>query len=272
MITALRNVFDHRELIGILAWKGIVLRFKQAYLGLMWSIAKPVMMMLIFTLMRSFIGIDSGSVPYPVLAMCALAPWMFFQEAVNDGVNSVVSNAHLIKKIYFPREVIPVAHLVTKLFEFGVNLGILLAMMAAFRIVPTAQAIWLPLLILYLVITALTVALAGAALNVYYRDVGQMLPVLLSLLMYASPVIYPLHLVQQKLLEQRAAGEWSEFFYMVFTANPLAGTIDAFQRVLLKGLPPDPQALLPGAIVVAMLLPLSYLLFKRAEADFADVI
>ena len=272
MVTVLKNIVDYRELIGILAWKGIVLRFKQAYLGLMWSIAKPVMMMLIFTLMRSFIGIDSGSVPYPVLAMCALAPWMFFQEAVSDGVNSVVSNAHLIKKIYFPREVIPVAHLLTKLFEFSVNLAILLAMMMAFRLAPTAQAVWLPLLVLYLIITALTVALAGAALNVYYRDVGQMLPVLLSLLMYASPVIYPLHLVQQKLLEQRAAGDWSEILYTVFTANPLAGIIDAFQRVLLKDLPPDPHAMLPGIILVAALLPFSYVLFKRAEADFADVI
>ncbi len=272
MVTALKNIVDYRELIGILAWKGIVLRFKQAYLGLMWSIAKPVMMMLIFTLMRSFIGIDSGSVPYPVLAMCALAPWMFFQEAVSDGVNSVVSNAHLIKKIYVPREVIPVAHLLTKLFEFAVNLGILFALMAAFRMVPTAQAVWLPLLVMYLVVAALAVALAGAALNVYYRDVGQMLPVLLSLLMYASPVIYPLHLVQQKLLVQRAAGEWSELLYTVFTANPLAGIIDACQRVLLKGLPPDPQAMLPGVIVVAVLLPISYSFFKRAEADFADVI
>lgn len=272
MITALRNVFDYRELIGILAWKGIVLRFKQAYLGLAWTVAKPVMMMLIFTLMRAFVGIDSGSVPYPVLAMCALVPWMFFQEAVTEGVNSVVSNAHLVRKVYFPREVIPVAILSTKLVEFGINFAILLALMLFYRMMPTAQMLWLPVLVLYVAIAALTIALAGAAINVYYRDVGQMLPVLLSLLMYASPVIYPLHLVQQKLLVQRAAGDWSEILYTLFTANPLAGIIDAFQRVLLKGIAPDPQAILPGLVVVAVLLPFSYGLFKRAEADFADVI
>jgi len=272
MIAALRNVFDYRELIRILAWKGVVLRFKQAYLGLAWTVAKPVMLMLIFTLMRSFIGIDSGSVPYPVLAMCALVPWMFFQEAVSDGVNSVIANAHLVKKIYFPREVIPIAILSTKLVEFGINLGILFALMAIYRMMPSAQVFWLPALVLYLALAALTVSLAGAAINVYYRDVGQMLPVLLSLLMYASPVIYPLHLVQQKLLDQRAAGQWSELLYTIFTANPIAGIIDACQRVLLKGQPPDPQAMLPGMVVVALLLPLSYALFKRAESDFADVI
>ena len=271
-MTAPGHLLHYRELIATLAWKNVVVRYKQAYLGLLWTVAKPLMMMAIFTLMRSFIGIDSGGVPYPLLAFCALMPWMFFQESASEGVNSVVGNAHLIKKVYFPREIFPLTAVVTKLVEFAINFAILLALMAWFGMVPGAQALWVPVIVLYTVLAALALALFGAALNVYYRDVGQMLPVLLTLLMYASPVIYPLHLVQQKLLEQRAAGDWSQLLYTVYTANPLAGIVDAFQRVMLKGQPPDLAAMLPGLAVVAVVLPLSYVFFKRAESHFADVI
>jgi lipopolysaccharide transport system permease protein len=266
------QLVQYRELIFTLAWKNIVVRYKQAYLGLLWTVAKPLMLMLIFSLMRSFIGIDSGGIPYPVLAYCALMPWMFFQESASEGVQSVVGNAHLIRKIYFPREIFPLTAVVTKLVEFAINLGILLALMIYFGMFPTAQMLWVPLILLYTVLAALMLSLIGAAVNVYYRDIGQMLPVLLSLMMYVSPVIYPLHLVQEKLLVKRAAGEWSEFLYVLYTANPLAGVIDAFQRVMLKGLPPDPAALIPGMVVVAVCLPLSYIAFKRAESHFADVI
>lgn len=266
------QLVQYRELIFTLAWKNIVVRYKQAYLGLLWTVAKPLMLMLIFSLMRSFIGIDSGGIPYPVLAYCALMPWMFFQESASEGVQSVVGNAHLIRKIYFPREIFPLTAVVTKLVEFAINLGILLALMIYFGMFPTAQMLWVPLILLYTVLAALMLSLIGAAVNVYYRDIGQMLPVLLSLMMYVSPVIYPLHLVQDKLLVKRAAGEWSELLYVLYTANPLAGVIDAFQRVMLKGLPPDPAALIPGMVVVAVCLPLSYIAFKRAESHFADVI
>jgi lipopolysaccharide transport system permease protein len=272
MKSASLNLFDYHELIATLAWKNVVVRYKQAYLGLAWTVAKPLMMMLIFSLMRGFIGIDSGGIPYPVLSYCALMPWMFFQESASEGVNSVVGNAHLIKKIYFPREIFPLTAVVTKLVEFAVNFIILLGLMTAFGMVPGAQIVWVPLLVAYTVCAALTLALLGAAINVYFRDVGQMLPVLLSLLMYVSPVIYPLDLVKQRLLEQRAAGKWSDLLYTLYTANPLSGIIDAFQRAMLKELPPDLNAILPGMVVVAACLPISYLIFKRAESHFADVI
>jgi lipopolysaccharide transport system permease protein len=121
-------------------------------------------------------------------------------------------------------------------------------------------------------LASLTIALAGAAINVYYRDVGAALPVLLSLLMYASPVIYPLDLVKTKLLAEHAAGRWSDALYVLYTLNPLAGIIDSFQNVVLRALPPDFKALTPGVVLVAIALPLSYLFFKRAESYFADVI
>ncbi|HOM15183.1 MAG TPA: ABC transporter permease [Rubrivivax sp.] len=272
MLRVAQNLYDYRELVATLAWKNIALRYKQAYLGIAWAVIKPVTLMLIFTLVRSFVGIDSGSVPYPVLTFAALMPWIFFQESASEGVNSVVGNTPLIKKIYFPREIFPITSVTTKLIELGINFVILAAMMAWYGMVPSLHALWVPVIILYTVLAALVVSLFGAAVNVYFRDVGQALPVLLNLLMYASPVIYPLQLVQDKLLQQQAAGEWSRLLYTLYTLNPLAGIIDAFQSVVLRNQAPDLGALLPGMVLVAALLPLSYLYFKRAEAYFADVI
>lgn len=267
-----KNLYRYRELMGTLAWKSITLRYKQAYLGIAWAILKPVSLMLIFTLVKSFVGIESGNIPYPILVFAALMPWTFFQESASDGVNSVVTNRALIKKIYFPREIFPITSVLTKLVELCINVLILAALMLWYGMAPTAHLIWAPVIIAYTVLAALCLAFFGAAINVYYRDVGQALPVLLSLLMYASPVIYPLQLVKEKLLFQQAAGAWSDALYILYTLNPLAGIIDAFQSAVLRGNTPDISAMIPGAILVAIVLPLSYIYFKKAESYFADVI
>ncbi len=272
MVTTIKNILDYRELMAVLAWKNVVLRYKQAYLGLAWAVLKPLVLMMIFVLVRSFIGIESGGVPYPVLTFAAITLWIFLQESISEGVSSVVANANLIRKIYFPREIFPLTAVLTKLVEFAITLALLGGMMAAYGIGPTAQAFWAPLIIFYVVLVSLSVALVGAALNVWYRDVANAIPVVLNVLMYASPILYPLFLVEKKLVVERAAGPWSDMFYLLYTLNPMAGAIDSFQNVLLRGLPPNFSALAPGAILVAVLLPLSYLLFKRAEAHFADVV
>ncbi|MDO9226031.1 MAG: ABC transporter permease [Pseudomonadota bacterium] len=272
MLRVATNLYAYRELMITLAWKNIALRYKQAYLGIAWAILKPVTLMLIFTLVKSFVGIESGDIPYPILVFAALMPWTFFQESASDGVNSVVSNTALIKKIYFPREIFPITAVLTKLVELGINFIILAGLMVWYGMMPSAHVLWVPIILAYTMLAALTIAFVGAAINVYFRDMGQALPVLLSLLMYASPVIYPLQLVKDKLLTQQAAGEWSNMLYTLYTINPLAGIIDAFQNVVLRSQPPDLTAMIPGAIMISILLPLSYLYFKRAEAYFADVI
>jgi len=269
MVNVLANLIRYRELIGVLAWKNIAMRYKQAFLGIAWAVLKPVMLMTIFTVIRGFIGIDSGGIPYPVLTFAALMPWTLFQDSTSDGVNSVVGNAHLIRKIYFPREIFPVTAVVTKTVEFLINCLVLAGLMAWYGIAPTWQILWVPLLLLYVLLASLSIAFVGAAMNVYFRDVSAALPVVLSLIMYLSPVIYPIHLVQEKLLRH---GEEGSVLYTIYLMNPLAGIIDAFQRVVLKGLSPDPATLMPGFILVVLLLPVSYLIFKRAEAYFADVI
>jgi lipopolysaccharide transport system permease protein len=266
------TLIEYRELIWALAWKNIVVRYKQAYLGLGWAILRPIMLMLIFSLVRAFVGIDSGTVPYPVLTFAALMPWMLFQDATSEGVSSVVNNANLIRKIYFPREVFPLTAVFTKLIEFAITAVILAGLMAYYAMAPTIYILWAPLLVVYVILVSLSICFIGSALNVYFRDISAAMPVALSLLMYASPVIYPLSLVKQKLLEEHIAGSWSNYLYTLYTANPLAGIIDSFQQVVLRGLPPDLGSLIPGVLVTAILLPLSYLIFKNAEAYFADVI
>lgn len=272
MIQVAKNIYEYRELMTTLAWKNIALRYKQAYLGIAWAIVKPVTLMLIFTLVKTFVGIESGDIPYPILVFAALMPWTFFQESTSDGVTSVVGNTALIKKIYFPREIFPLTAVFTKLVELGINFVILAGLMVWYGMMPSVYILWVPLIIAYTILAALTIAFVGAAINVYYRDVGTALPVLLSLMMYASPVIYPLQLVKDKLLTEQAAGEWSNALYTLYTLNPLAGIIDAFQSVVLRSEAPDFNAMIPGAILITILLPLSYLYFKRAESYFADVI
>lgn len=273
MIQFVRNIVSYRELVLALALKNIIVRYKQAYFGLALAILRPLMLMLIFSLVRSFVGIDTGSnIPYPILTFAALLPWILFQEATSESINSVVGNAALIKKIYFPREVFPLTAVVTKVIELGINLAILALMMAWYRMVPTPHILWVPLILAYTILVSLCIGFAGAALNVYYRDVASMLPVGLQIMMYASPVIYPLSLVKQKLLVQHSAGAWSEILYIVYTVNPLAGIIDAFQRSLFYGQPPDFVSLWPGLVVTLIALPLSHWYFKQTESYFADVI
>ena len=272
MIKIAKNLYEYRELVAELTKKNITVRYKQAYMGIAWAVLRPLALMLIFTLVKSFVGIDSGTIPYPILTFAALMPWVFFQDATTEGIGSVVANSALVRKIYFPREIFPLTAVTTKLVEFGISAFILAGLMVWYQMVPTVHILWVPLIILYTLLVSMTIALIGAAINVSYRDVGAALPILLSLLMYASPVIYPLQLVRDKLLTQQAAGEWSDMLYTIYTLNPLAGIIDSFQNVVLRGLPPDFSSMLPGMILTVILLPLSYRFFKSEEAYFADVI
>lgn len=273
MVQIAKNVIHYHELIAVLAWKQIIVRYKQAYLGLAWAVLKPVTLMLVFTLLNSFIGITGASdLPYPLLSFTALIPWIFFQESTSEGVNSIVTNAALIRKIYFPREVFPITGVITKLVELGVNALILAGLMVFYGVAPAATVLWIPLIILYTILASLAIALGGAALNVFYRDVGAMLPILLQLMMYASPVIYPLTLVKNKLAVEQVAGTWSDLLFLIYTMNPLAGIIDAFQRTILYGQPPDVGVMWPGMLVTAIMLPISYAAFKHAERHFADIV
>jgi lipopolysaccharide transport system permease protein len=272
MIEIAKNVFWYRELIAVMAWKQLIVRYKQSYLGLVWAVLKPLILMLVFTLLNSFVGIPTGNMPYPVVAFAALVPWVFFQESTSEGVGSIVNNAQLIRKIYFPREVFPITAVITKLVEFVINSLVLGCLMLYFQIAPAATIVWVPVILLYIILASLAVALIGAAVNVFFRDIGTMLPILLQLMMYGSPVIYPMSLVKQKLLVGHVAGDWSDVLYRLYTLNPMAGIIDAFQRAVLYGQAADMDVMWPGMLLTAVLLPLSYATFKHAERHFADIV
>jgi lipopolysaccharide transport system permease protein len=272
VLAAIKILLSYRELIAVLAWKRIALRYKQAYLGIAWVVLRPLMLVSVFMVVRAFVGIDTGGVPYPVLAYAALLPWTLFQESVSEGIGSVVNNAHLIRKIYFPREVFPLTVVTAKVVELLINLVILALLMTWYGIGASWMLLWVPFILFYTLLAALSVALAGAALNVFHRDVTSMLPVALSMLMYISPIIYPLRLVQEQLLQEQSAGSWSHALYTLYTLNPIVGIVDSFQRAVIQAAAPNFEALLPGLLLTLALLPFSYLYFKRAEDYFADVI
>jgi lipopolysaccharide transport system permease protein len=272
MMHRVKDLVSHRELLAVLAWKNIIVRYKQAYLGLLWAILKPVLMVIVFSIVRSFVGINTGKVPYAVLTFGALLPWVYFQESAAEGINSVVSNSALVKKIYFPREIFPLASVLTKLVELGINFVILAGLMMYYQLTPSIHTLWVPLIIFYTLLVSLSISMAGAAMNVYYRDVASALPIVISFLMYLSPIIYPLSLVKTTLLVNQAAGVWSQTIYTLYTVNPLVGIIDAFQKTMLYGEAPDFMTIWPGLILIIAAFPLSYTIFKRAESYFADVI
>lgn len=272
MFSVIKDLYQYRELLAVLAWKNVIVRYKQAYLGLVWTILKPLLLVMIFSIVRSFVGIDTGKVPYALLTFGALLPWVFFQESTSEGVISVVSNAMLVRKIYFPREIFPLTAVLTKMVELGINFLVLFGLMAWYGFAPTIHGLWVPLIIFYTGVAALCISMVGAAMNVYYRDVATALPVVLSLFMYLSPIIYPLAMVKKTLLEKQAAGEWSHTLFTFYTLNPLVGIIDAFQKVMFYGEAPDFTIVWPGLVLVVAALPISYIFFKRAELNFADVI
>ncbi len=272
MLKIFSNIINYRDLIYILSWKEIIVRYKQSYLGLLWTILKPLGLMLIFTMVSGFVGIDTGKIPYPVLTFVALVPWVFLQESLSAGANSIVSNSSLIKKIYFPREVLPIVAVMTRFVELVVNMFIASLLMWYYSIEISINALWVPLIVLYVFILSTCLSFVFSAVNVYYRDITHIIPIFLSLLMYGSPIMYPLSLVYEALIVKQKAGRLSEILYDIYLCNPVVGIIDGFQNVLLKQSSPQFEVMLPGIIFTAIISPFCYILFKRAEKYFADIV
>jgi len=175
MIAVVKNLVEYRELMTVLAWKNVTLRYKQAYLGIAWAVVKPLILMLIFTLVKSFVGIDSGNIPYPLLTFAALMPGFSFKN-LHRRSKQCSGQCQPDQKIYFPREIFPITAVVTKLVELGINFIILAGLMIWFKYIPSMYILWVPFIILYTILAALSIAFAGAAINVYYRDMGTACP------------------------------------------------------------------------------------------------
>lgn len=259
LAAGMRELWSHRELLFFLAWRDVKVRYKQTVLGAAWAILQPFMTMVVFSLLFGRLAkVPSDGVPYPVFAYAGLLPWTFFSNTAGTGGNSLVSNASLITKVYFPRMVIPGAVVLAGLADFGLAALILFGMIAWYGLNPGLALLMLPALIVLLTVLAAAVAMWFAALNVHYRDVRHALPFILQLWLYVTPIIYPVSFVP-------ARWRW------VLRLNPLTGIIEGFRSALL-GRPFDWDGLGISAALTAAILAYALWSFRRMEHGFADVI
>lgn len=267
-IRARKGVFDlgldelwrYRELLLFLVWRELKIRYKQAAIGVGWAILQPVIAVLIFTaIFGNFARMPSDGVPYPVFAFAALLPWTYFAEAFRRGGTGLVDDADLIRKIYFPRLIIPVAMVTAPLVDFLLSFCVLLVMMAWYGVAPTMNIVFLPLFMLVAMALALAVALWLGPLNVRFRDIKHTLPFIIQIWMYASPVVYPVSIVPER---------WR----FLYSLNPMVGVIEGFRWALLGRANPDFQVMGIGALLILLVLAGGVVYFKKMERFFADVI
>jgi lipopolysaccharide transport system permease protein len=258
-------LWAYRELVYFLTWRDIKVRYKQAALGIAWAIIQPVVSMVIFTVIFGRLAglpTDEG-IPahwYPVFSFAALLPWQLFQGALQRAGVSLVGNANLLTKIYFPRLIIPFSAVAAGLLDFLFSFLVLAGLMVYYQVPFSWNMLWLPLLVLLALLAALAVGLWLSALNVQYRDVQHMIPFLLQAWMYASPVVYSIDMIP-------ADGPWR----ILYGLNPMTGVIQGFRWALLGGSPPDRIMIVSVGMVLALLVS-GLFYFRRMERSFADMV
>lgn len=256
----LKEVWAYRELLGILVWRDISVRYKQSVVGIGWVIIQPVMTMLIFTIIfGNFARLPSDNLPYPIFAYCALLPWNYFARSLGGSSGSLVGGSGLLSKVYFPRLILPLTPILSGLVEFAICFVILLGMMVWYHVTPTVGVFLLPLFILVIMAVALGVGLWLTALNVRYRDVGFAVPFLIQIWMYASPVAYSTSLIPVK-------WQW------IYGLNPMVGVIEGFRWALLGKGAPNLEMMMVSLGIVFLLLIGGLFYFRKTELTFVDVV
>jgi lipopolysaccharide transport system permease protein len=255
----LLEIWKRRELLYLFVWRDLTVRYKQTLLGAAWALVQPVVTMLIFSVVfGSLAGMPSDGLPYPIFTFAALLPWYYFASSLTRVTGSVVAEAHLISKIYFPRLIVPLSGVASGLVDFAISFCVLLAMMVWFGLFPTWRVLALPAFLLLVAATALGVGLWLSALNVRYRDIGHVMPFVIQCWFFASPVIYPVTMVPEK---------WR----LLYSLNPIVGVLEGFRWALLGKAPPDISILGISAAAVVTLLVGGAFYFKRVERTFADL-
>ncbi|MGI5915782.1 MAG: ABC transporter permease [Anaerolineae bacterium] len=257
-------VWEYRELLYFLVWRDVKVRYKQTALGMFWVVLQPLVSIAMFTfLFGVLLQVPSGEAPYPVFALAALLPWNYFASSLMRSSVSVVGSANLITKVYFPRLVIPLAGVLSGLVDLAISFIILLGLMAFYRLTPTAAVVWLPLMILLAMVTALSFGLWLSALNVRFRDVNHLMPFLIQVWMYATPVVYGASLIPEP-------------FRIVMGLNPMTGVVEGFRWALLGG--QAGHTGLSGTLIVVssgislLVLVGGVYFFRATERSFADII
>jgi lipopolysaccharide transport system permease protein len=252
------------DLLRTLSTHRVKVRYKQSRLGIAWAVLQPVSMMLVFTLMFSFLGgAPNHGVPYPLFAYAALLPWTAFSSGLQNSAGALTGHAALLTKVYFPREILPLTYVMAALVDFAIACSGLAVLMLWYRTPLGATALWGIAAIAILAIFIIAAGLFLSALQVRFRDVALGMPVLLQVWLFASPVLYSLDDVRHKL---------GDPLYALYLLNPMAGIVDGFRRTLVLHAAPDLRALAVSALVTAALLPAAYVYFKFTEATMADVV
>ncbi|MDX1617041.1 MAG: ABC transporter permease, partial [Candidatus Promineifilaceae bacterium] len=252
----LGDLWQYRDLIYFLTWRDIKVRYKQTVLGAAWAVLQPFFTMVVFSLFFGRLaGIPSDEVPYPIFSYAALVPWQFFANGITQSSQSLVGSANLIRKVYFPRLVIPIGAVFSGVVDFALAFVVLLAMMLFYGIVPTANVVWLPLLLLLALVTSLGVGLWLTALNVQFRDVRYTVPFMVQAWLFVTPIAYPSSLLDEP---------WRTLYAL----NPMAGVVEGFRWALLDtDTQPGSMVLVSSVVALTLLISGAYY-FRRMEKSF----
>lgn len=256
-----RDLWFYRELFGFLAWRDILVRYKQTSIGLLWCVLRPVVTMIVFTVIFGRLAqLPSNGLPYPVMVYVAMLPWQFFANSVSDCSNSLVDNANLLSKVYFPRLLVPAASLVVNLVDLAVSGAILAVLMVCYGLAPGLKLLFLPAFLLLALAAAFAAGLWFAALNVRYRDFRFLVPLLVQFGLFLSPVGFSSSIVPEA---------WRFLYFL----NPMAGVIEGVRWALVgDALRIDPAGLAASIVLVLVLLLGGIICFRRMERSFADVV
>src|SRR5215211_7127365 len=256
----LRELWEYRELLFFFVWRDIKVRYRQTVMGALWAIIQPFFTMVIFSLFFGRLAkIPSDDLPYPVFSYAALVPWTFFATALNQASNSLVVNANMVKKIYFPRLALPIATVLAGVVDFVLAFVVLLGIMFFYGVVPTVNIIWLPFFALLALVTSIGVSLWLAAMNVQFRDVRYTIPFLTQAWLFVTPIAYPSSLL-------------TEPWRTVYGLNPMAGVVEGFRWALLGTDTAPGKIIIVSAVVAVTLLVSGAFYFRRMEQSFADVL
>lgn len=258
LVGSLAVVWRRRDLLWHMTVRHLRGQYKQSILGYAWAILNPLSLMLTLSFVFSvLLRFESGGIPYPLFVLTGLIPWIFFSTAVSSATDSITGAFSLVTKVYFPREVLPTAAVLTKIVDMGFGLMILVALMVYLGYPPEWTIVWVPVLFFIHLVFTLGMAFPLAALNLFFHDVRFLVGVILTLWFYLTPVIYPVDIVPER-------------YKIVFDLNPNALFINAYRRVVLEGVSPGADRLLLGLGVALLTLLIGYYLFKRMEPGFAD--
>ena len=253
------EIYRYRDMLRFLTWRSIKVLYAQSAIGIGWAVIQPLFSMIIFTVVFGwFAKIDSNGVPYSLFSLAALVPWTYFSNAILEAGNSLVSQSQMLTKVYFPRLILPLSGVLAKLVDFGIAMLMLVCLMAFYGFAPTWNILFLPVLILIMVASALGIGLWLTAMAIQYRDIKHALNFVVQLAMYASPVIYSANIIPEQ-------------YRYIYAINPMVGVIEGFRSALLGSGPMPWNLVLVGVLSTTLILVSGLFYFRRQERIFSDV-